>query len=60
VCKVRIHFAARTYLEIFPGVLVGLNNKIFEGAQQIQLRVQGIQNGDLGAIAPYQGLHSTC
>jgi hypothetical protein len=30
------------------------------GVQQIQLRTEGRQNGDLGAVAPSQGFHSIC
>jgi hypothetical protein len=28
----------------------------FRGVQQIQLRIEGRQNGDLGAVAPYSGV----
>jgi len=27
-----------------------------EGVQQIQLRTEDIENGDLGAVAPYSGV----
>jgi hypothetical protein len=32
----------------------------FGGVQQIQLRTEGRENGDLGAVPPSQGLHSIC
>jgi hypothetical protein len=31
-----------------------------EGVQQLQLRTEGRENGDLGAIAPSQGFCSIC
>jgi hypothetical protein len=30
------------------------------GGQQIQLKTEGRENGDLGAVAPSQGFHSIC
>jgi hypothetical protein len=30
------------------------------GVQQIQLRTEGRENGNLGAVAPSQGFRSTC
>jgi hypothetical protein len=30
------------------------------GVQQIQLRTEGRENGDLGAVAPSKGFHSIC
>jgi hypothetical protein len=30
------------------------------GVQQIQLRTEGRENGDLKAVAPIQGFHSIC
>jgi hypothetical protein len=32
----------------------------FEVVQQIQLSVEGRENGDLGAVPPSQGFHSNC
>jgi hypothetical protein len=34
----------------------GLRQEFFRGAQQIQLRTEGRENGDLGAIAPWSGV----
>jgi len=35
----------------YPGILFG-----GRGIQQIQLRTEGRENGDLGAVAPYSGV----
>jgi hypothetical protein len=37
----------------YPGIFFG-------GVQQIQLRIEGTENGNLGAVAPTQGFHSIC
>jgi hypothetical protein len=34
--------------------------EFLRGVQQIQLRTEGRENGDLGAVAPSQGFHSIC
>jgi hypothetical protein len=31
-------------------------NFVWEGVQQIQLRTEGRENGDLGAVAPHSGV----
>jgi hypothetical protein len=49
---------AVAYPEIFSGE--GFARNFFRGVQQIQLRTEGRENGDLGTIAPSQGFHSVC
>jgi len=36
---------------VYPGILFG-----GRGVQQIQLRTEDRENGDLGAVAPYSGV----
>jgi hypothetical protein len=38
----------------------GVPRNFFRGFQQIQLRAEGRENGDLGAVAPGEGFHSIC
>jgi hypothetical protein len=40
------------YPGIFSGWGEGVARIFFEGFQQIQLRTEGRENGDLGAVAP--------
>jgi hypothetical protein len=40
----------------YPGIYA--RNFFREGVQQIQLRTEGRENGDLRAVAPSQGFHS--
>jgi len=41
--------ALRMLTVAYPGILFG-------GAQQIKLRTEDRENGDLGAVAPYSGI----
>jgi len=44
------HTNYELYAVTYPGILLG------GGVQQIQLRTEDRENGDLGAVAPYSGV----
>jgi hypothetical protein len=43
--EIRVIFQAPSATVAYPGILFG-------GVQQIELRTEGRENGDLGAVAP--------
>jgi hypothetical protein len=52
----------RYHVNVSTGLLThsGIHRNFFHGVQQIQLRTEGRENGDLEAVAPSQGFHSIC
>src|SRR5215510_12570529 len=52
----RLRVMTVAYVGIFPGRGVMPRNVSGGGLQQIQLRTEGRENGDLGAVAPQSGV----
>jgi hypothetical protein len=56
-----VWFYMRLHVKWAGGAAVAYPGIFFGGrGQQIQLRTEGRENGDLGAVAPSRGFHSIC